>query len=327
VTDTLPDPLVPAEVDLRDFPRMPFDIARLRRSKAWLIAKKNPELGFYMLNLWMASWHETPPGSLEDDDEVLMDRAMCKEARWPKVREIVLRNWVKCSDGRLYHETVAEMVDFAWMTKVDREEKNENKDSRQARWRARCKALGEQLRELGVTPPAGASLATLEALLRDTQVDARDGQASTGVSTVDKTEIALKRSSRQEKRRDSSKPSASSAAPTIPCPYDRIVGLYHEVLGSLPRVKLMPAARQKALRKVWGWVLSSTKSDGSRRATTSEEALDWLRGYFVRASENDFLMGRTPRNAEHANWQCDLDFLLTDKGMKQVIEKTLEHAA
>lgn len=89
----------------------------------------------------------------------------------------------------------------------------------------------------------------------------------------------------------------------------------------------MPKSRQAALRKVWGWVLSSTKTDGTRRATTAEEAMTWLGGYFDRASENDFLMGRTPRNPQHANWRCDLDYLLTDRGMKQVIEKTQEHAA
>ncbi len=81
------------------------------------------------------------------------------------------------------------------------------------------------------------------------------------------------------------------------------------------------------MRKVWGWVLSSRKSDGKRRAETGEQALHWLRGYFVHASKNDFLMGRTQRSAEHAGWQCDIDFLLTDKGMKQVIEKTVEQAA
>jgi uncharacterized protein YdaU (DUF1376 family) len=115
--------------------------------------------------------------------------------------------------------------------------------------------------------------------------------------------------------------------PTIPCPYQAIVDRYHARLPDLPRVKLMPASRQRAMRKVWGWVLSSTKSDGARRATTAEEALAWLDGYFLRASQNDFLMGRTPRPAEHANWRCDLDFLLTDKGMRQVIEKTVEAAA
>ena len=80
------------------------------------------------------------------------------------------------------------------------------------------------------------------------------------------------------------------------------------------------------MRTMWGWVLSSTKSDGQRRAATTDEALLWIRGYFGRASANDFLMGRTARNAEHAGWQCDLDFLLTDKGMKQVIERTQDAA-
>ena len=113
----------------------------------------------------------------------------------------------------------------------------------------------------------------------------------------------------------------------LPCPYDKIVALYHERLPTLPSVRLMPKGRQADLRKVWGWVLSSTKSDGARRATTAEEALVWLGDYFARASENDWLMGRTPRHGEHANWQCDLDFLLTDRGMKHVIEKTIEAAA
>jgi hypothetical protein len=39
-----------------------------------------------------------------------------------------------------------------------------------------------------------------------------------------------------------------------------------------------------------------------------------------------WLTGRGPRSGDHANWQCDLDFLLTDKGMKHVIEKTREAA-
>ena len=128
--------------------------------------------------------------------------------------------------------------------------------------------------------------------------------------------------------REGEKPSALSAEPTskapkLPaCPSEAIVALYHEVLPTLPRCRLMPLPRVKALRKFWAWVLNSTKSDGNQRATTAEEALTWFRGYFERAGENDFLMGRTPRSAEHTHWQCDLDFLLSEKGMKQVIEKT-----
>lgn len=123
----------------------------------------------------------------------------------------------------------------------------------------------------------------------------------------------------------------TSAGPTakselIPCPYDDIVALYHETLPMLPRVKLMSSGRQKALRKTWGWILSSKRMDGTRRATNAEEAIGWFKGYFQRAVANDFLMGRTARSPEHAGWKCDLDFLLTEKGMKQVIEKTQDAA-
>jgi hypothetical protein len=135
---------------------------------------------------------------------------------------------------------------------------------------------------------------------------------------------------REEKRREEEPPVVPQGgpkdAPTIPCPYERIVSAYHEALPELPKAKLMPVARQRAMRKLWGWVLSSSKSDGTRRATDTESALAWIRGYFEHASRNDFLMGRTPRSAEHANWQCDIDFLMTEKGMKQVIEKTQEAA-
>jgi len=114
--------------------------------------------------------------------------------------------------------------------------------------------------------------------------------------------------------------------PEIPCPYAQIVALYHEHLPSLPRAKVTTAPRQRGMRSFWGWLLGSTKADGSRRATTADEALRWIAGYFAQASENDFLMGRTPRSAEHAGWRCDIDFLMTPKGIKQVVERTKDAA-
>lgn len=114
----LPQPLTPADSDLRNFPRMPFDVARLRRSKAWLIAKRIPESAFFMMNLWMASWHEKPAASLEDDDDVLADLAMCDPKRWKKEKANALRGWIKCADGRLYHPVVAEMANAAWFEKL-----------------------------------------------------------------------------------------------------------------------------------------------------------------------------------------------------------------
>lgn len=154
--------------------------------------------------------------------------------------------------------------------------------------------------------------------------DASDGDSDV---TVTSHGDGREEKRREEKKKEKKPTASSSAVPTIPCPYGRIVALYHERLPALPRIKLMPKARQAALRKLWGWVLSSTKSDNSRRATTAEEALEWIGGYFGRAADNDFLMGRTPRTGEHANWRCDLDFLLTDRGKKHVIERTYDGEA
>lgn len=123
------------------------------------------------------------------------------------------------------------------------------------------------------------------------------------------------------------KPEEGADAKLPACPVDTIVGLYHEQLPELPSVKLLSDKRKRALRKVWRWVLTSKKSDGQPRATNADEACLWLRGYFARASKNDFLMGRGHRSAEHAGWQCDLDFLLTDRGMQHVIERTKGGAA
>lgn len=126
---------------------------------------------------------------------------------------------------------------------------------------------------------------------------------------------------REEKRREEEITHTSPAKlPT--CQASAVIDLYHEILPEMPSVKLETADRKRAIRKLWQWVLTSKKTDGERRAENAEEALQWVRGYFARARENDFLMGRIARGGEHANWRCDLDFLLTDKGMKHVIERT-----
>lgn len=128
----LPPPPVPTDADLTAFAFMPLEVTRLKRSKAWLICKRRPELAFYMVNLWISSWHERPAGSLENDDDVLADLAMCAPSEWPALKEHVMRGWVLCSDSRFYHPIVAEKVIDAWGKKLrheyektcDRERKN-----------------------------------------------------------------------------------------------------------------------------------------------------------------------------------------------------------
>lgn len=127
---------------------------------------------------------------------------------------------------------------------------------------------------------------------------------------------------REEKNKEEPKGSVGKTDPMPTCPTQDVIDLYHELLPELPAVRLLNDKRRKSIGQLWRWVLTSKKADGNRRAETAEQALAWLRDYFGRARENDFLMGRGQRSGEHANWQCDIDFLISDRGMKHVIEKT-----
>ena len=124
-------------------------------------------------------------------------------------------------------------------------------------------------------------------------------------------------------------PAAGRTRPSVvravePLPVQQIVELYHEVLPELPRIRLLPDSRLKAMRRRWAWVLNSRMEDGTPRAANASEAMIWFRRYFERVRYSDFLMGRVVRPVGHQGWQCDLDYLLSDKGLKIVIEKTKE---
>lgn len=118
--------------------------------------------------------------------------------------------------------------------------------------------------------------------------------------------------------------SLTRPAPKLPkCPYDLVVECYHDVLPKWPRVHSLDVdGRKGVISKFWTFALTSTKADGSRRATNTDEALAFVRRYLERATHNDFLMGRSGRCAGHENWKPDIDFVLSDKGRRQVLEKT-----
>lgn len=106
------------------------------------------------------------------------------------------------------------------------------------------------------------------------------------------------------------------------CPHEKLIGLYHSALPELPKVKLSIKTRNLALSKLWAWVFTEKRTDGKPRAIDADQALVWFKKYFDRVRDNDFLMGRTTKAQGHENWKCDIDFLLSERGLKQVIEKT-----
>lgn len=115
----LPNPLVPADVDLRGYEFMPLFGDRLFGSETWISACA--EARNAMLKLWWRSYaHELPAASLPNNDQLLSDYAGYGIAlkAWKKIKSDAMRGFVLCGDGRLYHPFVAELAKEAWQMRV-----------------------------------------------------------------------------------------------------------------------------------------------------------------------------------------------------------------
>jgi Protein of unknown function (DUF1376) len=115
-------PLVPAEVDLRDFPYMPLDVVRLRDSN--LAGLSNGEAFRAAVLLWCAAWHQIPAASLPNDDRMLARLAGFGRDldAWRAVKDEALWHFEECYDNRLYHPVIAEKAIEAWTLKQKRRE-------------------------------------------------------------------------------------------------------------------------------------------------------------------------------------------------------------
>ena len=111
---------------MMNYPRMPLVVARLLSSETWIEAAADPRLGHVLVSLWSTSWHQVPTASLPSADASLYRMSMCPtEREWRRVRARVLRDWVLCSDGRLYHPVIAELAIECWLDKLVQRRKSE----------------------------------------------------------------------------------------------------------------------------------------------------------------------------------------------------------
>jgi hypothetical protein len=110
----MPDPLVPPDVDLRGTAWMPYFGHLLRGSELNAVVS---DAGFRAAhNLWWAAWNEVPAASLPDDDRRLARMADfgANLEGWLKIKDEALHGFVKCSDGRLYHEFLSGVAIHSW---------------------------------------------------------------------------------------------------------------------------------------------------------------------------------------------------------------------
>lgn len=113
-----PAPLTPPEAA---FPRgsyVPLDVDALCRSKAWLVAKRKPAHGYYIINLLVSAWAQRPVASLANDPLALAAAADCDPTHWVSIAPEVMRGWVLCSDNRWYQPTLAQRACECWAALV-----------------------------------------------------------------------------------------------------------------------------------------------------------------------------------------------------------------
>lgn len=129
-----PAPLVPSDCDCTDLDGFMLNVERLMASE--LVALSSHEVVAASLFLWCRAWKQQPAASLPDDDRVNAAFAKLSLAKFRKVKDEVLRGFVKCSDGRLYHRFLASEATAAFARKKAFQAKREADAERLRQWRA-----------------------------------------------------------------------------------------------------------------------------------------------------------------------------------------------
>lgn len=111
-----PQPLTPAQCDLRGLQFMPLDVGRVMDSDLFALTTGDEFKAAFAL--WCKSWTQVPAASLPTDERLLARFAGVNLAEWRGLGEMALRGWALCSDGRYYHPVVSEKALEAWSDRI-----------------------------------------------------------------------------------------------------------------------------------------------------------------------------------------------------------------
>ena len=132
---TAPDPMTPPECDLRGYEYMPLFGGKLFGSTLYTDCT---DAEFRTaIKLWWSAWQQCPAGSLPASDgalALLADYGRDLKG-WAKVREMALRGFVLCSDGRFYHPMLCEAAVKAYELRLKNDRRRETDRKRLQAWR------------------------------------------------------------------------------------------------------------------------------------------------------------------------------------------------
>jgi uncharacterized protein YdaU (DUF1376 family) len=134
MADELPEPLVGPHVDCSDLDSFMLNTERLMASEL-LALNGNEVLGAALL-LWCRAWKQRPAASLPDDDRVNAAFARLSLAKFRQMKEGVMRGFIKCSDGRLYHRVLAQEAIRSYAWKITAKQRRERDAERLRKWRS-----------------------------------------------------------------------------------------------------------------------------------------------------------------------------------------------
>lgn len=155
---SLPPPFVAPDVDVRDLDGFMLNVERLMASE--LVALSSHEVVAACVFLWCRAWKQMPAASLPDDDRVIAAYSRLPAARYRKLKVEILRGFVKCSDGRLYHRVLGEEATRAFGRKTTYMNRRDKDAERLRQWRLKqAETTGETQAD---TTPETSSETSLE---------------------------------------------------------------------------------------------------------------------------------------------------------------------
>lgn len=107
MTDDLPQPLTPADCDLAT--NSPFPVELFDRNSDLAMVESDAVFRA-TLNLMLWAWRRRPIGSIPNMPERFFRVVYVSEQWFRRHAEEVLRDFVLCSDGQLYHRGIAAYV-------------------------------------------------------------------------------------------------------------------------------------------------------------------------------------------------------------------------
>lgn len=111
------------------------------------------------------------------------------------------------------------------------------------------------------------------------------------------------------------------------CPVEKLIDLYHTEMPDNPRVKVVNAARKRAIAARWQEAsrLACHPFDGGYETQTA--GVEKWRAFFTTCARSAFLTGHAPPQPGRPPFVADIDFLMSPSGFAKTLENRYHRAA